>query len=52
MSDDLVNWRNTRRNPIVKESHSNPILAYNLEKYCMYTMHGKIWLYYSTLSVQ
>lgn len=52
MSDDLLNWRKYPGNPIVEGDHSSPILVHDGEKYRMYTMHDKVWLYFSTLPVQ
>lgn len=45
VSDDLVHWKKYPGNPIVEGDHSSPILVFDGERYRLYTMHDKVWLY-------
>ncbi len=45
VSSDLVHWVKYPKNPIVEGDHSSPILVPDGEKFRLYTMHGKVWLY-------
>lgn len=45
VSSDLVNWVKYPRNPIVEGDHSSPILVPDGDKFRLYTMHDKVWLY-------
>ncbi len=47
VSTDLVNWEKYPENPIVEGDHSSPILVFDGEKNRLYTMHDKVWLYFS-----
>jgi sucrose-6-phosphate hydrolase SacC (GH32 family) len=47
VSMDLVNWEKYPENPIVEGDHSSPILVLNGEHNRLYTMHDKVWLYFS-----
>lgn len=47
MSTDLIHWVKYGKNPIVEGDHSSPILVYNGNSYRLYTMHPKVWLYFS-----
>ncbi len=47
VSTDLVHWEKYSRNPIVEGDHSSPILVFDGEKQRLYTMHDKVWLYFS-----
>ncbi len=47
MSTDLVNWEKYPGNPIVEGDHSSPILVVDGEHNRLYTMHDKVWLYFS-----
>ena len=47
VSTDLVNWKKYPENPIVEGDHSSPILIYDGERNRLYTMHDKVWLYFS-----
>ena len=47
VSSDLVNWEKYPENPIVEGDHSSPILVYDGNKNRLYTMHDKVWLYFS-----
>ncbi len=47
VSRDLVNWEKYPENPIVEGDHSSPILVFDGEKNRLYTMHDKVWLYFS-----
>jgi hypothetical protein len=42
-----VNWEKYPGNPIVEGDHSSPILVVNGEHNRLYTMHDKVWLYFS-----
>ena len=44
-SSDLVNWVKYPGNPIVEGDHSSPILVPDGDKFRLYTMHDKVWLY-------
>jgi beta-1,2-mannobiose phosphorylase / 1,2-beta-oligomannan phosphorylase len=45
MSSDLIHWVKYSKNPIVEGDHSSPILVPDGDKFRLYTMHDKIWLY-------
>lgn len=45
MSDDLIHWIKYQGNPVVKGDHSSPILVPDGNKFRLYTMHDKVWLY-------
>jgi beta-1,2-mannobiose phosphorylase / 1,2-beta-oligomannan phosphorylase len=45
MSTDLIHWTKYPKNPIVEGDHSSPILVWDGNKYLLYTMHDKVWLY-------
>ena len=45
MSTDLVHWVKYPKNPIVEGDHSSPILVPEGDKFRLYTMHDKVWLY-------
>ena len=47
VSSDLVNWEKYPENPIVEGDHSSPILVFDGKKNRLYTMHDKVWLYFS-----
>jgi len=47
VSTDLVHWEKYPGNPIVEGDHSSPILVFDGERYRLYTMHDKVWLYFS-----
>jgi sucrose-6-phosphate hydrolase SacC (GH32 family) len=47
VSSDLVNWEKYPENPIVEGDHSSPILVFDGEKNRLYTMHDKVWLYFT-----
>jgi sucrose-6-phosphate hydrolase SacC (GH32 family) len=47
VSTDLVNWVKYPENPIVEGDHSSPILIFDGEHNRLYTMHDKVWLYFS-----
>jgi sucrose-6-phosphate hydrolase SacC (GH32 family) len=47
ISKDLVNWEKYPGNPIVEGDHSSPILVVDGEHNRLYTMHDKVWLYFS-----
>ena len=47
VSTDLVHWEKYPENPIVEGDHSSPILVFDGEKNRLYTMHDKVWLYFS-----
>jgi hypothetical protein len=46
-STDLIHWVKYSRNPVVEGDHSSPILLFDGEKHRLYTMHDKVWLYFS-----
>jgi predicted GH43/DUF377 family glycosyl hydrolase len=45
MSADLIHWVKYPKNPIVEGDHSSPILVYDGNKYRLYTMHDRVFLY-------
>lgn len=45
MSTDMIHWTKYAKNPIVEGDHSSPILVPDGEKFRLYTMHDKVWLY-------
>jgi predicted GH43/DUF377 family glycosyl hydrolase len=45
MSDDLIHWVKYPYNPIVEGDHSSPILVFDGEKPCLYTMHSEVCRY-------
>ena len=45
MSTDMIHWTKYTKNPIVEGDHSSPILVWDGNKYRLYTMHDKVWLY-------
>ena len=45
MSTDLIHWVKYPKNPIVEGDHSSPILVPEGDKYRLYAMHDKVWLY-------
>jgi beta-1,2-mannobiose phosphorylase / 1,2-beta-oligomannan phosphorylase len=45
VSSDLINWVKYPGNPIVEGDHSSPILVPDGDKFRLYTMHDKVWLY-------
>jgi sucrose-6-phosphate hydrolase SacC (GH32 family) len=45
MSSDLIHWVKYPKNPIVEGDHSSPILVPDGNKFRLYTMHDKIWMY-------
>lgn len=45
MSTDLLHWIKYPKNPIVEGDHSSPILVPEGNKFRLYTMHDKAWLY-------
>ena len=47
VSTDLVNWVKYPENPIVEGDHSSPIFVLDGEHNRLYTMHDKVWLYFS-----
>jgi predicted GH43/DUF377 family glycosyl hydrolase len=47
VSTDLVHWTKYPENPLVEGDHSSPILVPDGNKYRLYTMHDKVWLYFS-----
>jgi sucrose-6-phosphate hydrolase SacC (GH32 family) len=47
VSQDLINWEKYPENPIVEGDHSSPILIFDGEHNRLYTMHDKVWLYFS-----
>ena len=47
VSTDLLNWEKYPENPIVEGDHSSPILVFDGEHNRLYTMHDKVWLYFS-----
>jgi sucrose-6-phosphate hydrolase SacC (GH32 family) len=47
VSGDLINWKKYPENPIVEGDHSSPILVFDGRKNRLYTMHDKVWLYFS-----
>jgi sucrose-6-phosphate hydrolase SacC (GH32 family) len=47
VSTDLLNWEKYPGNPIVEGDHSSPILVFDGERNRLYTMHDKVWLYFS-----
>lgn len=47
VSADLVHWVKYPENPIVEGDHSSPILIFDGEHNRLYTMHDKVWLYFS-----
>ena len=44
----MVNFIPYEGNPIVEGDHSSPILVFDGERYQLYTMHDKVWLYYNS----
>jgi beta-1,2-mannobiose phosphorylase / 1,2-beta-oligomannan phosphorylase len=46
MSADLVHWVKYPKNPIVEGDHSSPILVPDGDKFRLYTMHDKVWVYF------
>ncbi len=47
VSTDLVHWEKYSQNPVVEGDHSSPILVFDGERHRLYTMHDKVWLYFS-----
>ncbi len=45
MSKDLIHWKKYPANPIVDGDHSSPILVPDGNKYRLYTMHNKVFVY-------
>ncbi len=45
MSYDLIHWTKFPGNPITKGNHSSPILVFDGQKPCLYTMHSEVWRY-------
>jgi beta-1,2-mannobiose phosphorylase / 1,2-beta-oligomannan phosphorylase len=45
MSSDLIHWIKYPKNPIVEGDHSSPILVPDGDKFRLYTMHDKVWMY-------
>ncbi len=45
MSTDMVHWVKYPKNPLVEGDHSSPILVPDGNKFRLYTMHDKVWLY-------
>jgi beta-1,2-mannobiose phosphorylase / 1,2-beta-oligomannan phosphorylase len=45
MSCDLIHWTKYPKNPIVEGDHSSPVLVPYGDKFRLYTMHDKVWLY-------
>jgi len=46
VSDDLINWRKYKNNPIVKGDYSSPILVHDGTQYRLYTMHPDVRVYF------
>jgi beta-1,2-mannobiose phosphorylase / 1,2-beta-oligomannan phosphorylase len=46
VSDDLISWKKYPGNPIMKENKSSPVLIYDGEKYCLYTMHPEVCIHF------
>ncbi len=47
MSSDLIHWVKFPKNPIVEGNHSSPITVFDGKQYRLYTMHPKVFLYFS-----
>lgn len=46
VSEDLVHWEKFRKNPIMKENKSSPVVVYDGEKYILYTMHPDVCVHF------
>ena len=46
MSTDLIHWEKYPKNPLVEGDTSSPILVFDDERYCLYTMHEQVRLYF------
>jgi predicted GH43/DUF377 family glycosyl hydrolase len=45
VSSDLLHWEKYPGNPIVEGDHSSPILVPDGDKFRLYTMHDKVYMY-------
>jgi predicted GH43/DUF377 family glycosyl hydrolase len=46
VSNDLVHWEKYKKNPIMRENKSSPILVPDGEKYRLYTMHPEVCVHF------
>ncbi len=47
MSTDLIHWIKYPENPIVEGDHSSPITVFDGKRFRLYTVHDKVFLYFS-----
>lgn len=47
MSTDLIHWTKYPKNPIVEGDHSSPIIVFDGKRYRLYTMHPRVFLYFT-----
>jgi beta-1,2-mannobiose phosphorylase / 1,2-beta-oligomannan phosphorylase len=46
MSEDLIHWTKSDKNPIMRENKSSPVIVFDGEKYNLFTMHPEVCVHY------